>query len=76
MFSCLRDMTHNLMNLEQLIEACGDNLRHMTRVGDDVDLSWYVVDTRASVYYGSTPTEAVEKLYNYLNKEKTTSSNQ
>lgn len=56
------------MTLEQLIEACGDNLSAI--VAKSHKKQWSAVsysDTSAIVQtYGSTPTEAVQKLYDYL----------
>lgn len=59
------------MTLEQLIEACGDDFDDLCLVDPtSTDFKWYAgfetPDDDYDRFYGSTPTEAVQKLYDYL----------
>lgn len=59
------------MTLEQLIEACGEYLEDISQLtGESTGFRWYVgyiaTDGDYERFYGSTSTECVQKLYDYL----------
>ncbi len=51
-------------SLSELIEACGDEFHGLWRVMDE----WFAKDARGLEIKGSTPEEAVAKLWLALNK--------
>lgn len=57
------------MNLEQLIEACGENLGGILRYPNYTTWSTIGYNEKGETIIrtkGSTPTECVQKLYDYL----------
>lgn len=59
------------MNLEQFIEACGERFAELLRLENtDKSFEWHAIawdgPIAKMVFVGSTPTEAVQKLYDYL----------
>lgn len=62
------------MTLEQLIEACGDSFYSLQRSHAGLKWGATCVISReireVDSFYGSTPTECVQKLYDYLVENK------
>lgn len=68
------------MTLEQLIEACGERFDDLCLVDPkSTDWKWYVgyktPDNDYDRFYGSTPTEAVQNLYDYLKENNLLNNN-
>ena len=65
-----------MLKLEQLIEACGDEFVELGLLtSKSLNYRWYVSFFRIEYddydrFYGSTPTDAVQKLYDYLVENK------
>lgn len=68
------------MNLEQLIEACtGAGLFTLEQLVESIDYQWFSSvwkDDFHHTEYGSTPTECVQKLYDYLKENNLLNNNQ
>jgi hypothetical protein len=60
--------------LEELIEACGQRFQDLCLLGEAGQFQWYCSITKESDgehmrHYGTTPTEAVSRLWLALNKK-------
>ena len=61
--------------LEELIDACGEHLSELGRLGEDGLFKWYAEENNRELtrHYAATPSEAIANLWLALQKKEITS---